>query len=86
MTLPLTWDQMPLTAAQQTAIQQLIAWSNSTTPNSPPDPPVTYSQIKDFRRWLASLSALVEPGRTAMSRATQFYQNQQIATYEAANP
>lgn len=83
MTLPLTWDQMPLTAAQQTAVQQLITWAagNQSTP-----PPITYSQVKNFRAWVASLGALVEPGRSAMSLAVRYYQNQQIAAYDAANP
>lgn len=85
MTLPLTWDQMPLTAQQQTLIQQLIAW-NQNPNNSPPDPPLTYSQIKNLRQWMVSLSALVDPGRTAMSNAVRYYQNQNEAAFEAANP
>lgn len=83
MVLPLTWDQMPLTAAQQTAVQSLITWAQASDGSAPP---ITYSQVKNLRAWIVSLGALVEPGRGAMSRATQFYQNQAIAAFEAANP
>lgn len=83
MTLPLTWDQMPLTVAQQTAAQQLAAWgaANDGTP-----PPVTYSQIKNFRLWIVSLNALVGPAHSAMTKAAQYYQNGALAAYDAANP
>ena len=83
MTLPLTWDQMPLTQAQQTAVQALIAWDAAGGAGTPP---LTYSQIKALRTWIASLSALVGPAQEAVRDSYQFYQSQALATYDAANP
>ena len=83
MTLPLTWDQMPLTTAQQAAVQSLIAWANAGDGSTPP---LTYSQIKALRLWFASLHALTDSGRVAMSAAYNFWQAQAVATFDAANP
>jgi hypothetical protein len=92
MVLPLTWDQMPLTAVQQQHIQALINWNTGDSSSSPPVPPqsgvppMTYSEVKSFRQWLASLSALISPGQMAMSEATHAYQNKNTSDYDAANP
>lgn len=83
MPLPLTWDQMPLTAAQQTLMQNLIAWGATDQSVAPP---LTYSQVKNIRAWLASNSALVGPALSSMTAAVQFYQSQNAAAFEAANP
>ncbi len=80
MTLPLTWDQMPLTAQQQTLMQQLAVYSGGEVP------PATYSQTKQAFAWLVSLSALVEPARAGMATAIQFYRNEAQANFDAANP
>jgi hypothetical protein len=80
MALPLTWDQMPLTPAQQTMMQQLSAYKGGA------QPPLTYSQIKQARDWIISCNALVDPARSGMVEAYQWYQNKAASDFDAANP
>lgn len=85
--MAITWDQMPLTAGQRTAIQSLVAWKEAQLPETPiSPPPLTYSQIKTLRQWLGDLELLISPAKAGGSLALQYYRDKAVSDFDAANP
>jgi hypothetical protein len=82
MTLPLTWDQMPLTPAEQQIMQNLIVWNQSQ--QGPP--PSNYGEVKAAREWTVSCNSLVMSAQAAIATAMLYYQNEHMKQLEDANP
>ena len=86
--MAITWDQLPLTAQQQAAMQSFAALAATLGPGGGGAgvPTATLSQAKAAKVWMTELRQLVEPAQRGIQYTIEYLHRENAKAFDEANP